>query len=353
MLKFLKMMTLSAIIVLLLVCGGVVFLFRSEIVSLLSVDQMDSSPFYSMTYSGDYGFDEFLKVGAESDDEIERFVTRRLLKGVGLNLGNMEGGCTAFSAKTQEGEAVLGRNFDSANGSVLQLKTTPDDGFASISTVDLNYAGYTAEALPKGLSPDLIPILAAPYLPFDGLNEKGVAIALLTVPKAQPPVDSGKITLNTTTAIRLVLDKAASVDEAVSLLSDYNLYFSSGINCHYLISDSTGKSVLVEFWKGKLQTVEPSESYQVASNFVAYDGLKLGEGFDEFQRYEKVTTTLESGGGKISEDNAISLLGQTGASGRVEQQLQWSVLYNLQELGGKIFVHGDTKNIWTFLLGWK
>ena len=35
-----------------------------------------------MTYYGDYGFDEFLEVGATSDVDIEAFVTKRLLKGL-------------------------------------------------------------------------------------------------------------------------------------------------------------------------------------------------------------------------------------------------------------------------------
>jgi hypothetical protein len=39
------------------------------------------------------------------------------------------------------------------------------------------------------------------------------SIALLAVPEAQPPQSHETITLNTTTAIRLVLDKAASVEE--------------------------------------------------------------------------------------------------------------------------------------------
>ena len=60
--------------------------------------------------------------------------------------------------------------------------------------------------------------LAAPFLPFDGMNEKGLAIALLAVPEAEAPYNPDKIMLNTTTAIRLVLDKAANVEEAIELL---------------------------------------------------------------------------------------------------------------------------------------
>ena len=51
-------------------------------VPLSSLKKVDNYGMYQMTYYGDYGFDEFLKVGAESDADIEAFVTRRLLKGL-------------------------------------------------------------------------------------------------------------------------------------------------------------------------------------------------------------------------------------------------------------------------------
>lgn len=92
-----------------------------------------------------------------------------------------------------------------------------------------------------------------------------MAIALLAVPEASAPNDQDKITINTTAAIRLILDKTASVDEAVQLLQQYNIYFSGGIDCHYLIADSTGKSVIVEYYDGKVCVVESEDDYQIAS----------------------------------------------------------------------------------------
>jgi hypothetical protein len=37
-----------------------------------------------MEYAGDYGFDDFLKVGAGNDDELISFVAKKLLKGFPL-----------------------------------------------------------------------------------------------------------------------------------------------------------------------------------------------------------------------------------------------------------------------------
>ena len=323
-------------------------LFFNELRSLTSLKKVDDYPMYTMTYYGDYGFDEFLEIGAEKDSDIEEFVTARLLKGLPIDLGVTGDGCTAFVTHNDADEIIFGRNFDFDYTPSLQVLTTPDDGYASISTVNLTFAGYSKDNLPEGFNSFLA--LAAPYLPFDGVNEKGVAMALLAVPQVQIDNDENKVTLNTTTAIRLVLDKAATVDEAVELLRNYNIYFSADVNCHYLIADAAGRSVIVEYWDGKLQTVEPEDDYQVASNFVAYNSLNIGEGFTEFDRYDKVVQCIEANDGKLNEQQAIDLLQEIGINDGDTDKLQWSVVYNLTTLEGKVFAHRHTENIQSFML---
>ena len=219
--------------VLLIILIAVLILFGNELRSLMSLKKIDNYGMYQMTYYGDYGFDDFLEVGASNDADIETFVTKRLLKGLPIDLGVTGDGCTAFVVKNGNGNILFGRNFDFTYAPSLQLYTTPDNGYASVSTVNLAFAGYSENNLPDGSFFDCFLTLAAPFLPFDGMNEKGLAIALLAVPEADVPYDPDKITLNTTTAIRLVLDKAATVEEAVDLLKQYNIYFSGGIECHY------------------------------------------------------------------------------------------------------------------------
>ena len=322
-------------------------LFFNELRSLATLQKADNYPMYTMTYCGDYGFDDFLKVGAKNDGDIEAFVTKRLLKGLPIDLGVTGDGCTAFVTHNENGDVIFGRNFDFDYTPSLQVKTTPQNGYASVSTVNLTFAGYSKDNLPEGFNAFLA--LAAPYLPFDGLNEKGVAIALLAVPEASLDYDENKITLNTTTAIRLVLDKAASVDEAVALLKNYNIYFSADVDCHYLIADATGQSVIVEYWDGALRTVKPDKDYQVASNFIAYNGLNIGEGYTEFDRYDAAADAIEDNGG-LTEDEAASLLAQIGCYDGSDDMLQWSVVYNLSKLDGRIFAHRNTGNILPFTL---
>lgn len=342
--KVLKRIGISILSFLIILIVVIIILFWNEIRSLASLKKTDGYGMYQMTYYGDYGFDKFLETGAKNDADIEAFVTKRLLKGLPIDLGVTGDGCTAFVTRNENGEIIYGRNFDFTYAPSLQLYTNPDNGYASVSTVNLTFAGYSEDYLPSGLNFDSFLTLAAPYLPFDGMNEKGVAIALLAVPEVQLENYENKITLNTTTAIRLVLDKATTVDEAVELLKQYNIYFSGDVYCHYLIADSSGRSVIVEYYDGELQVVETDADYQIASNFIAYNKLNIGEGFTEFERYDTVKAAIVNNGGTLSEDQAISLLAEIGVRYENTDKLQWSVLYNLTTGEGEIFAHRNVKN---------
>ncbi len=343
--KIIKWFLVGIAVVLLVIVIGAIALFRNELRTLFSLEKIDEYGAYQMTYYGDYGFDEFLEVGASSDKDIEKFVTKRLLKGMPINLGVTGDGCTAFVTKNEKGEVLYGRNFDFLYAPSLQLYTEPQNGYKSVSTVNLSFAGYSEDYLPDGSLFDKFLTLAAPFLPFDGMNEKGVAIALLAVPEAEPPYDSNKITLNTTTAIRLVLDHASTVEEAVELLRNYNIYFSGGIECHYLIADASGRSVIVEFYDGELQIVEAETDYQIATNFIAYNGLNIGEGFTEFERYDMVEKELSDNNSILNENDVISLLAKVGVQDGEVDKLQWSVIYNLTTGDVRLFIHRDTNNV--------
>jgi len=344
-----KRILLGIAVVIIAFVGILCFMFRHELKTLSTLKEKGVGV-YTMTYDGDYGFDAFLEIGASSDADIEAFVTKRLLKGLPIELNVSDAGCTAFVSRNEEGDIIYARNFDFLYAPFLQIYTNPDNGYASVSTVNLTFAGYGEDNLPSsGISFQNFLTLAAPFLPFDGMNEKGVCIALLAVPEVQMIYDFDKITLNTTTAIRLVLDKAASVDEAVELLRNYNIYFSGDVTCHFLIADATGKSVIVEYYDNGLQVVESDTDYQIASNFIAYHGLNIGEGYTEFDRYDAVEKALQNNNTVTLED-CEKLLNTIGIYDGETDKLQWSVVYNLTDKTGRIWPYRDTGEAWDFMI---
>jgi hypothetical protein len=339
---------LASIVVILIIIFTAVF--WNELRSLASIKKLDDHPLLQMAYYGDYGFDKFLENGAKNDHEVAIFVTKRLLRGIPINLNLDLGGCTVFIVKNERGEVLFCRNYDFPYTPAMQVFTSPDNGFRSVATGHLDIFGYTKSYFPSGINLNSLYALATPYAPWDGMNEKGLAIALLAIPEAHGPDDDDKLTLGTTTIIRLVLDKASTVGEAVELMKKYNIYFSAGISCHFLIADASGDSVLVEYWDGELKIVTTPDDFQVASNFIAWNGLNYGEGFNEIERYETVKSRIDKNGGWLSEQQAIDLLTEVGIYYEGVDKLQWTVIYNLTTGIGKIFAGRNTDNIIQFQL---
>ena len=113
--------------------------------------------------------------------------------------------------------------------------------------------------------------LAAPYAPLDGINEKGLAVAVLRIADEPTDQDTGKTDITTTTAIRLMLDKAATVDEAVSLLEQYDMHSSAGSCYHFQLADAAGNSAVVEYIDNEFVVLKADEGYQMATNFLLSD----------------------------------------------------------------------------------
>ena len=106
----------------------------------------------------------------------------------------------------------------------------------------------------------------------------------------------------------------------------------------------------MEYVNRELCVVEAETGYQIASNFIAYDGLNIGEGFTEFERYDRVQNVIEANNGILEADQSTQLLADVGVFDGDIDKLQWSVLYNLTTGNGEIFASRKTNNIIGFHL---
>lgn len=151
-----RILTITAIVIVvlaLLILLTLFCLFYSEIRTLNSVHEQNDHPLYTMTYYADYGFDGFLEQGAKSDREMEEYVTKHILKGIPIDFGVYDhAGCTAFVAQNETGQWIYGRNFDFSYAPVMILETYPENGYASISTVNLSFAGLDQESMGNSLT---------------------------------------------------------------------------------------------------------------------------------------------------------------------------------------------------------
>ena len=244
----------------------------------------------AVRYEGNYGFDEFLaQGGAASDQAVAEYLTSSISDG-GLRvlLGGNPFGCSTLSVAGQEGGYLFGRNFDWENCNAMIVSSKPENGYASVSTVNTDF--IQAGGLDTSRLPDQIQAIVGLYAPLDGMNEKGLAVSVNMIQDSDTiSQDTGKPDITTTTAVRLLLDRAATVQEATELLNQYDLHASMGMMVHFAIADAEGNSVTVEYVENEMSVVETS----VVTNFYLTEGEKYGIGTEQsHKRYNTLLDTL-------------------------------------------------------------
>jgi uncharacterized protein (DUF885 family) len=283
-------------------------------------------PFYLLHYKGDYGFQEHIRPAAQK-----------------VNL-SQSWACSTFTSQNKEGERLLARNFDWYQHPALLLVTDPSDGYASAAMVDLSYLGFEGQ-IKSGDT--LEPLLRAPYLPFDGMNERGLAVGMMAVPHGEGGNDPSKVTLDSLEIIRLLLDKAARVDEALAIFGQYNIAWGSGPAVHYLIADASGDSAVVELLDGKMVIIRSQQPWQISTNFL-FSETSLEQADEMCWRYAMAQSVLNEAEGVLSEAEAMALLQQISQPG--ETATLWSVVYNLTNGDIQTAIGRDYQRIYNFSL---
>lgn len=119
---------------------------------------------YQLNVSGGYYFDDFLaQGGASTDSELISFITQSITKGIiPMNIKTSTIACSAFTADTQSGDRVFGRNYDFSATNTAIVYTNPGKGrHASYSTIDLSFLGLDKDKDVESLGQKIL-TLAAP-----------------------------------------------------------------------------------------------------------------------------------------------------------------------------------------------
>ncbi len=336
---------LAALVIALAV--AVFALWHNELTTLASFQKLSDrdeahrdGAVYQINFSGDYFFDEFLSQGGASNDaELISFITRSITKGIiPMHIKTSSIACSAFTADTQSGDRVFGRNYDFSATNTAIVYTDPGEGrHASYSTIDLSFLGLDADKDVETIGQKFL-TLAAPYVPLDGINDAGVACGIFMSYQGEgkgTPTDTqtDRPDITSTTLLRLILDYADSVEDAVALAQQYDLHDSASSCFHYMVADSTGRSAILE-WVGTdadhdvdgaqrqlnvlwndTDALSDSADWQVVTNFIKtpgyYDGTSAEmKGLD---RYEHLAAALRETDGIVADrDAAMDLLASVG-----------------------------------------
>jgi hypothetical protein len=301
--------------------------------TLSSLEQVDDYPLYILYYHGAYE-------GAASAGDV-------LPQVQSWPAAPLPWACSLFAALAAAESGVYGRNFDWQYSPAVLLFTDPPDGYASVSMVDIAYlfeADQTKTLMDLALA-ERGPLLYAPSLPFDGMNEHGLAIGMAAVPGQPMPHDPEEETIDSLAIIREMLDHARDVDEALAIMESYNLRWGSGPPLHYLLADVSGRALLVEFYDGEMVVVPNEAPWHLATNFLRSQADETGS--YACWRYDRVQERLAETGGQLTGQEALDLLSDVAQPGST----QWSVVYDMSAGEVRVAMGRKYGDVHTFQLG--
>lgn len=253
-------------------------------------------------------------------------------------------GCTVFLAG-DPARPVLGRNFDWDPNPALILHTDPPGGTATTSVVDISYLGYDRAHLADLDTPaGRRALLRAPLLPFDGMNEHGLAVGMAADETAVATRRPGRALVGSVRIMRLVLEHARTVRQAVAVLGAYDLDFNGGPPLHYFVADATGAAAIVEFVGGRFTVIPRGDQpWQVMVNFQQATSTEASRRAD--RRWRTATARLAAARGRLDPRQVLGLLADVR-----QGHTQWSVAYDLKGRRAYVVVDQDYRTVRQFQL---
>lgn len=325
---------------------------------ITSLQDLDGGRIYLMNYTMDYKAQAAFDAGTTDSESFGVCMSNLLYDVNAAGKVSFGTGCSAFAAKLSEsGQFVMGRNYDychkigekEAETALLVVFTDSTNGKKTVGFVDAYWLGFLKGFYNDGKT-DISNLIIAPYLIVDGINEDGLAfssLALDGMPTDQKVV--GKQDVYVSVAMRAMLDRCGTVDEAIEFLKGFNMHMATAAKCslHFLLADADGNYAIIEWsFKDPLHVDENSvpevftplqaDTNRYVTNFYVdplltnciYGGLS-DHGRD---RYNTIRDTMEFYSYKLTEQQAVSLLkavSQSSDPAKPTSHTQWTNVYNM------------------------
>lgn len=358
---------------------------KEKLATIYTMKDLDGTGrLYEVNYTADYKLDEALDANISSTMGLLGFVQHHLYDSVPEPPTNSTlsflPGCSAFAVPDPQGNSYqMGRNYDFLHRvkisgtdqyayvpiSAFVVRTAPAGKKKSISFVDgLNFGYYQGAC--NNDTTDLSLLIGLPYAALDGINEDGFAIGVLSLNEAPTMQDNPtKKNINTTVAIRLLLDNASTVDEAIALLDQYNMRMfntDDKHNYHYLMADAKGDYAIVEYTRNpseqfptRMEVLRHNDTLRCVTNFYVSPtmaGTNDGWGSDHGKtRYWDLRSTLQNHNYALTPEGAMSLLSLVSQERKDNDPTsftQWSALYNLTNKSVRLALLRDYSKFFDF-----
>ena len=329
-------LALGTVALILVAAIVIAIMVRKDISTMLSLKE--SAPgIYTMRIDCDYKLEKILKDGTYDENSRARWVSENMFWNLPINLDISEFACSSFACVDPNGNHLFGRNYDHTGTDALIFYSEPENGYASIAVTDLAVIGMagTSKVREPGSLYSRAFLRAAPYLISDGINEAGLGVSMLSLGYDDMSQNTGKTGIYLTVAQRAILDKCATVDEAVALLKSYDMKTMVGRSFHIFITDKTGRSVVAEWVDGELVIVE---SKQVTNFWLS------SEEHSQCSRYDTIVKRLSDKKGVLNSSEAMALL-MDASQDYEDIKTEWSCVYDLDNFKLYFVSDRDTSNV--------
>jgi len=218
--------------------------------------------------------------------------------------------CTIFHTNDKNDGVLIGRNFDweSSGGKVWFIQGNEKKN--SITIFEQN-----------GVD-----------MPYEGINNKGLFIGIAAAPTTNTPFMMLKPIRKSLEMVRVVLEEASNVDEAIKIFHKYDVAFGKFLGnpqIHYKIVDASGNSAIINFIENEIEVIKNTKACQVMTNHYASNHNLGKAGETSFERYNTVSNALNKSHHSIK--NVQEILKTVSQSTTV-----WSNVYNIENQ--KIYV---------------
>ncbi len=338
-----------------------ILFYLSRLQTISSIKKLtnyaDGYNLYRMDIKYSYDLDKIIDYGIKDDQSMIDSIIKEALPLIPVKMTAPKFGCSAFTLTNVNGEVQMGRNYDFKNDtSAMLVYCTPKKGYKSVAFAAMN---NISDNDPTQNLKGRLASLTAPFICLDGMNEKGVSVAVLTLDSKPVHQKTGKQTIFTTLAIRLVLDRAATTKEAVDLLQSYDMFATSGRDYHFYITDASGDGRVVEYDCESEKRELVATPISAITNFYGLyldkvlPNQKNGIYGHGKERYDAILEILERQNGEYTNDtvwDALKAASQEPNPLDITSNTQWSITYNNTSLTAEIVIRRNWTDITAYQL---
>ena len=306
---------------------------------------------YCMDVKYDYDLDRVIEYGITDDQSLVDAIVEEAIPILPVHIRVPDFGCSAFTLQEADGDILMGRNYDfRRDTSAMLVYCEPENGYKSVGFAALDNISVNN---PKESMKKKLATLTAPFICLDGMNEKGVSIAVLTLDSEPVHQNTGKPVIGTTLAIRLILDRAASTAEAVELLQQYDMFASGGRDYHFYITDSTGDGRVIEYdCESETRELVATPVRSVTNFFALYEDQVLpnqrngiyGHGKERYDKIEALFDYEEVYTKEVAWE-ALKAAAQEPSVEDITSNTQWSIVYDDTNLTAEIILRRNWEDV--------